>query len=108
MCALIQLLVVELELQHVSRLLGLQLSVFEMLGLRVVQDLPVQFDALPGPARTRKTRHGWRSAASSSQLLGIVHLFSSQSCVVVFLHFTTTLRLNLHLHLAVAVRLVYM
>lgn len=55
LCVLIQLLVVELELQHVSRLLGLQLSVFEMLGLRVVQDLVVQLEALPGSARTRKT-----------------------------------------------------
>lgn len=55
MCVLIQLLVVELELQHVSRLLGLQLSVFEMLGFRVAQDLLVQLEAQPGPARTRKT-----------------------------------------------------
>lgn len=57
MCVLIQPLVVELELQHVSRLLGLQLNVFEMLDLCVVQDLLVQLDALPGPARTKKTQH---------------------------------------------------
>lgn len=47
---------VELELLHVSRLLELQLSVFGMLGLHVLQDLLVQLDALPGPERNNSTK----------------------------------------------------
>lgn len=57
-CVLIQLLAVELELQHVSRLLLLQLSVLGMFVLGVVQDLLLQLETLLGPVKTRHTQQG--------------------------------------------------